>query len=178
MSEERWVHIPELPYSISDHGRIYSDVSKKILSPGIDDTGYRRFSTRYKGKPVKFYVHRWVAWAFVYNWEPYSRLFVNHKDGNKLNNHYTNLEWVTLSENSLHAVRTGLTTVPSQERRRREVYEIRNNVIVHRYACAHDAARAIGCDYKKIDNICRRTPLRTEFSGSYWCFRDWLESQD
>lgn len=34
---------------------------------------------------------------------------VNHKDGNKSYNFYTNLEWMTQSENNLHAKRTGLS---------------------------------------------------------------------
>lgn len=51
-------------------------------------------------------VHRVVALAWVPN--PHGHRYVNHKDGNKLNNDYLNLEWCTASENELHAHRTGL----------------------------------------------------------------------
>jgi hypothetical protein len=37
--------------------------------------------------------------------------FVNHKDGNKINNRSDNLEWVTCAENNLHAHKLGLTKV-------------------------------------------------------------------
>ena len=56
---------------------------------------------------VKYkYVHRLVACAFIVN--EHNKPYINHKDGNKRNNHFDNLEWVTPRENNLHAFRTGL----------------------------------------------------------------------
>jgi hypothetical protein len=46
------------------------------------------------------YIHRLVAQHFV-NGD--ASLFVNHKDGNKHNNHFENLEWVTGSQNMKHS---------------------------------------------------------------------------
>lgn len=56
---------------------------------------------------TRYYVHRLVAETFL----PFSkelRLTVNHKDGNKLNNHISNLEFLTLKENIQHAWKSGL----------------------------------------------------------------------
>ena len=46
-------------------------------------------------------IHRLVAITFLDN--PNNKLTVNHKDGNKLNNHLCNLEWATYSENCKHS---------------------------------------------------------------------------
>lgn len=53
-------------------------------------------------------VHRLMCLTFLPN--PEKKAHVNHKDGNKLNNQLSNLEWATEKENSQHAVDTGLTT--------------------------------------------------------------------
>lgn len=52
------------------------------------------------GNATRKYVHQLVATQYVPGYE--KGLIVNHKDGNKLNNHYSNLEWVSLKENCLH----------------------------------------------------------------------------
>lgn len=57
----------------------------------------------YRGVPI----HRIVATTFIPNTDP-KKIFVNHIDGNKQNNHVSNLEWVTPSENCTHAYQTGL----------------------------------------------------------------------
>lgn len=55
----------------------------------------------------KFPVHRLVATTFIPNTDS-KKIFVNHIDGNKQNNHVSNLEWATPSENCTHAYQTGL----------------------------------------------------------------------
>jgi hypothetical protein len=47
-------------------------------------------------------VHRLVAIHFIENNDVEHKTFVNHRDGNKLNNDVNNLEWVSPRENNLH----------------------------------------------------------------------------
>lgn len=49
-----------------------------------------------------FYVHRLVAQAFLPQ-KSDEKTEINHIDGDNGNNHYTNLEWVTSSENKRHS---------------------------------------------------------------------------
>ncbi len=56
-------------------------------------------------------IHRLIADTFIDNDDPDNKKMVNHKDGNKLNNHVSNLEWTTAGENNLHAIKTGLRKI-------------------------------------------------------------------
>ena len=80
-------------------------VNEKIKKPVMADR-YLQIKLHRDGVGKHFLLHRIVANAFVPN--PNGKQQVNHKDGNKLNNKYTNLEWCTSFENMLHAVDTGL----------------------------------------------------------------------
>lgn len=75
------------------------------------------------------YIHRLVCEAFCDN--PNNKPMVNHIDGNKLNNHYLNLEWVTKGENQAHAFRTGLR-IPSEAQRLSVIRENKRRAIVRR----------------------------------------------
>ena len=67
---------------------------------------YKQVSLWKENKGTSYYIHRLVAEAFIPN--PEGKPEVNHIDGNRQNNHISNLEWVTSGENSLHASKTGL----------------------------------------------------------------------
>lgn len=77
----------------------------KLLSPWIAKTGYLTVSVKEGEQRKKYLVHRLVAAAFCEGYD--DGLSVNHIDGNKQNNNPSNLEWVTLEENTALAWRTG-----------------------------------------------------------------------
>lgn len=116
LPDEDWVPIQgfEGLYAVSDYGRIRRLVSGtntyagKVLSPIINrKTGYPYVKLVKNGKTHKAKLHLTVAQAFL---DPPSdpNFIVNHIDGNKLNAHVKNLEWISRSENTKHAIKLGL----------------------------------------------------------------------
>jgi hypothetical protein len=92
-------------YTIHSNGEVFNKDGHKI-SPQLINSGYLIVHLFSKGKRTAHTIHRIVATLFVPN--PYKKKFVNHIDGNKLNNDYSNLEWVTGSENMKHGFASGL----------------------------------------------------------------------
>lgn len=96
-------------YCITDKGELYS-LRVNSFMDGWVLHGYRKYSITFDdGTHKEMFAHRLVAEAFVENADKQYKTFVNHIDGNKLNNIATNLEWVTPSENNYHAYETNLS---------------------------------------------------------------------
>ncbi len=106
-------------YSVSNLGRVRRDMHYrstavgKILKPQHDGKGYLMVGLFLDGLQSKWRVHRLVAIAFC---GPRADRWINHKDGNKHNNWADNLEFVTPSENTIHAYKNGLIKILPSER--------------------------------------------------------------
>lgn len=91
-------------YSVSSFGNVRNDKTNRILKQSKGK--YLGVFLSNKGSAKRFNVHRLVALHFLDNDE--NKCCVNHKNGDKSNNHVENLEWVTNSENMKHAFNSGL----------------------------------------------------------------------
>ena len=95
------VDFPELGLGVDEKGRVYK--KGKECNQWLNYVGYPTVKDKYHNNVL---THRLVAKAFLAP-DPV-RSIVNHKDGDKTNNNVSNLEWCTLGENVLHALRAGL----------------------------------------------------------------------
>lgn len=94
----------EADYAVHPRGVIKNIITGLFLKPGKAKAGYLTVSLYKNKKGNTKSIHRIVAESFINGIGE----CVNHIDGNKQNNHYANLEFVSYSENNSHAIRTGL----------------------------------------------------------------------
>lgn len=124
-------------YQVSSHGRIKSlrrnhrmsnnrieydrSCGGAIRKQGVLALGYMCIGTCKNSIKNTYLVHRMVSIAFIPN--PDNKPCVNHIDGNKTNNHVSNLEWCTYAENTNHAIKKGLMNYARGEK----IYQSRLN---------------------------------------------------
>lgn len=92
-------------YTIREDGLVVSRFGRPIKHQ-VGKNGYVRVELWNCSSGRKYLLHRLLAHAFIPN--PENKPQVNHIDGNPQNNALNNLEWVTQSENQLHAYKIGL----------------------------------------------------------------------
>jgi hypothetical protein len=97
-------------YEISSNGEIISNNfgKRKVLKQSIMTSGYKMIVLKKDGKQKSLSIHRLLSIHFLPNENNLPQ--VNHKDGDKLNNDLSNLEWCTRSQNMQHMYDTGLKT--------------------------------------------------------------------
>lgn len=118
------------------------------FQPFIGNHGYFMIAVRNRmeGTRKKFLVHRMVVEAHLGSFE--ESLSVNHKDGNKLNNHIANLEMCTLAENTKHQWETGLIDTSSWSKlTKQDVADIR---------ARKEVSRVVALDYGITARYIRR----------------------
>ena len=93
---EKWQFIyhkgNKTEYLVSDNGNLQNIKTGVLRIPTLNKYGYLKFNLYENNVCYTKSIHRLVAEAFVDNPDPDTKTKVNHIDGNKTNNHYTNLE--------------------------------------------------------------------------------------
>lgn len=111
-ADEKWKIIMdndrETKYMISNYGHVFNVLSGAYISPSFGTYGYPFITIRSDdGHSIKYSLHRIVAEYFVPNPNPTEYTIVHHKNHNKADFIYSNLEWVTSSLNAKYAIEVG-----------------------------------------------------------------------
>lgn len=159
--KKEWKEIKgyEGKYIISNHGEIISlprykqnnskqqYVEPKEISKYINKiNGYVYVYLCNDGKEKNIRLHRLVAETFIPN--PNNKTQINHKDGNKLNNNVSNLEWCTASENLMHAYKLGLANNNNQKKKVAQ-YSL-DNEFIKEFDSLTEASKESGISLTKI----------------------------
>lgn len=172
--------IEEFPrYMIDQDGNVYSCIvgrgvkarnsgePQRVIKPVVDTTGYLIVNLTDGTRKVNRAIHRLLAKAYIPN--PKSLPHVNHIDGDQLNNKLENLEWVTVGENTRHAIDSGMTDPRTRHPKMLEIVQMDlmgNHIRTH--MSLHEAGRASGVAWQNISKVCRG--LRKTAGGFRWEF--------
>jgi hypothetical protein len=195
MNREIWRDIPDYEglYQVSNLGRIKTlaretyTLSGRLLYRRKEK--YRTIVHDTKGYPMiilcknsiskTYKIHRLVAKEFIPN--PKNKPQINHKDGNKKNNYYKNLEWCTNSENQLHAFSTGLQKSPRgpigmlgklNSKSKCILQFTQSGELIDEYWGAKEACRKTGVDYRSIHKVCSKKYTSKTAGGFIWKFKN------
>lgn len=87
-------------YQVSNQARVWNKITDvEVAQVLTGDPLYKYVNLNFNKKYKLRRVHVLVAQAFIHNPDPENKLFVDHGDRDKMNNHLSNLSWVTRSEN-------------------------------------------------------------------------------
>ena len=154
----------ETDYSISDCGEVRKDTNNYILSQSIQQD-YKFVTLLIEGHQKRMRVHRLVAETYIDN--PDSKPYVNHINGKRDDNNVENLEWVTPSENTQHAVKTGLM---NNGRKKAVIQYNLDGEKMMTFESATEAARQTGGSQSKITMCCQRK--RQTANDYQWRYAD------
>lgn len=173
-------------YQISSYGRVRSikrtanhihgvrTVNSKLLKLNTSHR-YSNISLSKNSLMSRFTIHRLAASHFIPNPEDLPQ--VNHIDGDRRNNHVSNLEWCTASHNQKHSYRIGLKSpinmgkLGSLNYNSKPVtqYDMKGNYIAE-FSATHEACRITGINQGTLAACARGK--RKSAGGYTWKYKD------
>jgi hypothetical protein len=186
MEQVVWKPIPgyEGLYKISEYGDVVSlprngtIKSERLLKQQMTK-GYKSLKLCKNDIVIRYMIHKLVAKAFLK--KKRGSQCINHKDGNKLNNHYTNLEYTTFKENTIHAWKIGLCEKARERIRKYSTgrngelngksiaivqIDIKTKKVINQFVSATFAATETGINRQTISRCCSGT--RKTAGGFMW----------
>jgi len=152
--------VSDKKYFVSNLGRFKDSFGMIKNDYKVNENGYIRVYVYNK----TFVLHRLIAFAFIAN--PENKEHVNHKDGNKLNNKLSNLEWATSSENNFHKYKIGLG---NNYTRKIGQYDLEGNLIKQHNSIA-SASKEMGTSTGNIRGVLIN--YRKTAAGFIWKYLD------
>jgi len=137
-------------------------LKSKLLKYCIDKGGYFNVGLSKNNKTKRYLVHNLEAKTFIPN--PENKPTVNHIDGIKTNNYIDNLEWATISEQAIHALKYKLRVMPNNGR---NIIQLNSNgEKVNKFNDVHEAQRLTNIGYSSIWKCCNNQ--RKTAGGFIW----------
>ena len=164
-------------YLVSEKGEVYStqllgnqsQARLRKLRPSKHKSGYLYVTlSDNEGNKRKIFVHRIVALTYIDN--PQNKEFVNHIDGDKMNNNVDNLEWVTRRENMIHA-RDVLGCNFNKNIKPIYQYDLNGNFI-KRYESLKEVSERFKRDMSDIRRVCNGDRGRLYAYNYIWSYED------
>lgn len=150
---------------IGGNGEVHKHEGKQ-LKPYINSNGYYEVGLSKDGKSYNYKIHQLVAHVYLTN--PENKPQINHKDGNKLNNHISNLEWVSAKENTQHSF-NNLLQIPVKGKSHGRARAVINLDTLSMFDTGVEASLHMGLGKNAVRNAIKQG---TRAGGYYWNYLD------
>lgn len=162
-------------YQVSNTGKVKSfcKVNNKNLKPRKDTRWYLKVVLCKNTIWKQYFIHRLVALHFIHN---DCMPQVNHIDGDKTNNHVSNLEWCTSSENMKHSYNISLrkSIFWSKHVKSRSVNQLTlDGAFIKKWWCMSDIERSTWLSNSTISKVCQ-----WKIKTSWWFLWRYADEQD
>ena len=123
------------------------------------------------GKRKHYFIHQLVAKTFLDN--PNNYISINHKDENKTNNHYSNLEWCSIKYNNLFNNRQKkINTILQNTVKSRKIVQQfdKLNNFIQEFQSINEACRKLGIFKYPLSQCCNNK--KKSYKGFIWKFKE------